>query len=121
MRGRVFVYGTLRPGGSNHHLLAGSRHHGTCTTEAAYRMLDLGSCPGVVEGGETAVTGDVFTVTPAVFRDLDALEDYPRTYTRTRIHTPWGEAWMYIYRPRGRRAPEIASGDWLAHAGARRR
>lgn len=113
MKTRVFVYGTLRRGGNNHGLLARARCLGEHVTEAGYRMLDIGPYPGVVTGGDVAIRGEVYEVTPAQFRELDALEDYPRSYTRERIDTPWGAAWMYLYRPGGQRLPEIPSGDWF--------
>lgn len=114
MQDRVFVYGTLRRGGTNHPLLRDARFLGDHWTEPDYRMLDVGPYPGVVRGGETPIRGEVYRVTPAQMRRLDDLEDYPRSYTRERITTPWGSAWMYLYRPGGQRLPEIASGDWLA-------
>lgn len=120
LRERVFVYGTLRTGGSNHHLLSGARRLGDHVTDPAYRMLDVGPYPGVVTGGETAIRGEVYEVGPEGFRRLDALEDYPRSYTRTKVPTPWGEAWMYLYRLRGQRLPEIPEGDWLRRSALRR-
>ena len=113
MKERVFVYGTLRHGGSNHGFMARARFLGTHETEPAYRMLNIGPYPGVVPGGDSAIRGEVYEVSPALFRQLDALEDYPRSYDRERIQTPWGSAWMYLYRPRGQRLPEIPSGDWF--------
>lgn len=113
LRERVFVYGTLRRGGSNHRLLSRARHLGAHVTEPAYRMLNVGPYPGVVAGGGTPIRGEVYEVTPAQLRELDALEDYPRSYTRERIDTPWGPAWMYLYRPGGQRLPQITSGDWF--------
>ncbi len=121
MKDRVFVYGTLRQGGGNHALLGRARCLGEHVTESGYRMLNVGSYPGVVTGGDTAIRGEVYEVTPALFRQLDALEDYPRSYTRERIDTPWGPAWMYLYRPCGQRLPEIPSGDWFQHRPAARR
>ncbi|SEO56454.1 gamma-glutamylcyclotransferase family protein [Aquisalimonas asiatica] len=113
LREQVFVYGTLRRGGSNHRLLRDARLLGAHRTDPVFAMLDVGPYPGVVNGGETAIQGEVYAVTPAQFRELDALEDYPRTYTRQRIATPWGEAWIYLYRPRGQRLPQVPTGDWF--------
>lgn len=43
---------------------------------------------------------------------LDRLEDYPRLYDRVLIPTPYGRAWVYLYRgPKADRAL-IGSGDW---------
>ena len=113
MRERVFVYGTLRRGGTNHALLEGARFLGTYVTEPQFTMIHLGPYPGVVDGGETPIVGEVYGVTPAEFGALDRLEDYPRTYTRCRIETPWGGAWIYLLRKRATRVVPIASGDWF--------
>lgn len=111
---RVFVYGTLRRGGRNHHLLRGARLLGRHRTAAGYTMLDLGGCPGVVAGGGTAVIGEVYAVDAATLRRLDRLEEYPRVYTREPVATPWGPAWLYLFRGPGGFRPVIPAGDWLA-------
>lgn len=110
---RVFVYGTLRRGGSNHSLLKGARLLGSHRTAPVYRMLDLGSYPGVVEPGDTAILGEVYGITRPMLARLDVLEDFPRSYTRRRIDTPWGAAWIYLYRGRNHRLRRVPRGDWL--------
>ncbi len=111
-RDQVFVYGTLRRGCSNHHCMKGATLLGRHRTAPVYRMLDLGPYPAVVEG-EEPITGEVYSVTAAMLRQLDRLEDHPRTYTRSRIHTPWGDAWIYLYRKRCPQLPPVPGGDWL--------
>ncbi len=110
---KVFVCGTLRRGGSNHRLLRASRRLGEWVTPKAYRMLDLGAYPGVIDGTDS-IRGEVYAVSPAVLRRLDALEDHPWRYRRRRLDTPWGAAWIYIHRAPVRRPRRIAGGDWLA-------
>lgn len=110
----VFVYGSLRRGGANHRLLEKARFLGVHTTPPDYCMLDLGPYPGVIQPGETAIAGEVYGISSRVLADLDALEDYPRSYTRVKIPTPWGEAWIYIYRFR-QSLPVVKGGDWFAH------
>lgn len=109
---RVFVYGTLKYGGSNHHLLSRSRLLGRCHTPACYRMLDLGDYPGIVEGGATAISGEVYEVSPATLEKLDELEDYPLLYTRKLITTPWGESWIYILNEADPSHPPVEGGHW---------
>ncbi|MEX0732767.1 MAG: gamma-glutamylcyclotransferase family protein [Aquisalimonadaceae bacterium] len=110
---RVFVYGSLRRGGTNHRFLKGGRLLGGHRTEPHFRMLNLGRFPGVVQPGTTAIIGEVYGVNRRVLAALDVLEDYPRSYTRSRIATPWGDAWIYLYLAGRQRFPEIAGGDWL--------
>lgn len=110
---RVFVYGTLRQGQANQTFLSGAALLGQHRTEPRFRMLDLGPYPGVVSGGKTAIHGEVYAIDGRILTLLDRLEDYPTSYDRQHISTPWGPAFIYLYRgpaPKGRVVP---SGDWL--------
>jgi gamma-glutamylaminecyclotransferase len=109
---RVFVYGTLKRGGSNHRLMARAAFLGTHRTEPAFRMLHLGTYPGALSGGGTALTGEVYRVGPRTLALLDRLEDVPREYVRVSIPTPWGPAWIYLLRHAPRRAREVRGGVW---------
>jgi len=83
------------------------------TTDPVFTMLDLGPYPGVIPGGDTAIVGEVYAVQHALLRRIDKLEDCPRTYRRIPLSTPFGNAWLYLYRSvRGDEA-RVASGDWL--------
>ncbi|HYN79683.1 MAG TPA: gamma-glutamylcyclotransferase family protein [Lamprocystis sp. (in: g-proteobacteria)] len=113
---RVFVYGTLLRGEVNHHLLAGARFLGPHRTDPCFCLLRVGAYPGVVRAGGDAIRGEVFQVDTAGLRRLDRLEEYPRLYDRQLILTPYGRAWIYLYRgPRADR-PVIHRGDWRAYA-----
>lgn len=112
MTQRVFVYGTLLAGEANTHLLEEARLLGVAQTRPRYRMLSLGAYPGVTVGGDTAILGEVYRVNSRIMSTLDRLEDYPRLYTRELIPTPWGRAWIYLYRGERRDRPLITGGDW---------
>jgi gamma-glutamylaminecyclotransferase len=112
MRHLVFVYGTLLRGEVNNRLLDGAELLGSHRTEACYTLYDLGAYPGLSRGGRTAVSGEVYRVDEAVLRQLDRLEDYPRLYDRVLIPSPYGRAWLYVYRGRIKHRPIIASGNW---------
>lgn len=113
---QVFVYGTLRPGQRNHHYMASATHRGTHTTAARYTMLDTGPYPAALDTGETALIGDVFSVDDDTFAALDRLEDYPVHYTRRRIDTDHGRAWIYLWiAARDPRWPVVRDGDWCRH------
>lgn len=109
---RVFVYGTLRRGETNHRYLENTRRLGTHVTPPCYTLYDTGPYPAAVAGGRTPVTGEVYAVDRRGFRLIDRLEGYPHPYTRKRIDTPFGPAWMYLWvaavDPRWRRL----AGDW---------
>lgn len=109
---RVFVYGTLRRNEVNHHLLEEARYCGICTTPPHYKMVNLGSYPGVVKRGGTCIEGEVYEVNAKQMADLDRLEGYPHTFGREVITTPWGMAWIYLYRGSLKDKAVIPSGVW---------
>ena len=113
---RLFVYGTLRRGGSNHALLRGARYLGDLATPPLFRLYDFGDWPGAMQGGELSIKGEVYSISPRILGRVDLLEDYPRLYTRQPIDTPWGPAWVYLLQRRPLRARVLANGDWLAHS-----
>ena len=112
----VFVYGTLRKGEVNHHLLHGAELSGEHMTRPQYRMLNLGAYPGVVEGGTTAICGEIYRVSRMQFVHLDRLEAYPALYNRKLIPTQWGRAWIYLYRGNRNARPVIPSGNWIGQS-----
>jgi len=72
----IFVYGTLKRGGSNHHFLAGQKFIGEARTAAGFRLYDLGGHPGMVtQPDDTAgVVGEIWEVAADALVQLDALE-----------------------------------------------
>lgn len=72
----VFVYGTLKRGGSNHRFLAGQRFLHEARTVAGYTLYRPADYPGLVrEPGDTeGVRGELWEVTPGCLRELDRLE-----------------------------------------------
>lgn len=113
---RVFVYGTLRTGGSNHQLLQGQCLLGVFTTEAAYRLYDFGDYPGAMMQGSTALVGEVYQIDADCLAELDALEETPWFYSRSLITTDWGEAWIYTLVQAPADAQLLRHGDWLQRA-----
>ena len=116
----VFVYGTLRKGEVNDYLLKTARFLGHHTTEPHYKMVNLGSYPGVVKQGRTRIEGEVYDVDAGTMAALDRLEGYPVDYTRKLIATAWGRAWIYLYRGSLRDKTQIASGVWRETINRRR-
>jgi len=72
----VFVYGTLKRGGSNHRFLAGQKYLGPARTAPGFTLYSLGDYPGMVrEPGDTAgVTGELWSVEANGLAELDRLE-----------------------------------------------
>jgi len=79
---KVFVYGTLKHGYGNHHVLEGSRFVGKGCTVSMCCLYDAGF-PVLRERGDAEVWGEVYEVTnPDTLRRLDALEGEGRMYHR---------------------------------------
>lgn len=116
MQELFFVYGTLRKGYGNHHLLEGTTFNGEAITEEKYAMYASG-IPFVTEKEkEVHIKGEVYTVTlPEQIRKLDALEGHPIFYNRKKINVKLydgtkTEAWLYFNdRPHGQK---IKTGDY---------
>ena len=114
----VFVYGTLRRGQANHHLLHGARWGGEQRLPGA-RLHDLGPFPMAIATADTAadaVHGELWWVDAATLERLDHLEGHPRLYERRRLPLDSGEqAWVYRGRPKQvRHSPVLAQGRWPA-------
>jgi gamma-glutamylcyclotransferase (GGCT)/AIG2-like uncharacterized protein YtfP len=99
MTHKLFVYGTLKKGGSNHKFLCYSKFLGTLKTqEHSFDMVELGSIPGVVKGGSSAIEGELYEIDDDVLKLTDALEGNGSLYERSIVTLDNGEtAWLYFY------------------------
>jgi len=72
----IFVYGTLKRGGSNQHYLAGQKFIGEARTMPGFRLFDLGKYPGMVAFADDrdGVSGEVWSVEVDCLEHLDLLE-----------------------------------------------
>lgn len=72
----VFVYGTLKRGGSNHRFLAGQQFVAEARTVPGYTLYALDGYPGMVPAPTAphGVTGELWSVDEACLARLDALE-----------------------------------------------
>jgi len=120
----VFVYGTLRSGGSNDI----ARYSPTPVLVASGcidgTLHDLGAYPGALLGGGGWVRGEIYRIDPDVEPLLDLLEDakpdgsgeyVKREMLVTPDHggTPIACLVYEIQPDRARGKPVIASGDWF--------
>ena len=120
---RLFIYGTLLRGGSNHAKQlqnSGAQWLGSNHTRPAFRLLDFGPFPALLRGGQTSVAGEVLEVTSEVLAKLDQFERCPRLYRRESVNLMDGtQAWAYVMHPdraATRRSQPIASGVWTQRA-----
>ncbi|MCX6937780.1 MAG: gamma-glutamylcyclotransferase [Verrucomicrobia bacterium] len=72
----VFVYGTLKRGGSNHAFLADQTYLGEAALRPGFSLYSLGDYPGLVSEPENTknVTGELWAVDASTLANLDALE-----------------------------------------------
>lgn len=114
---KIFVYGTLMKDEGNHDLLQGAKFLGEFQTKPEYTLYDLGAFPGMVEGGETSVHGEVYEVNQETLKSLDWLEGVPHFYERKYVWFEDGEGiegYVLSKRFAGRcnLGMKIFSGEW---------
>jgi gamma-glutamylaminecyclotransferase len=110
----VFVYGTLRNGHSNHHLLKDAYCYGTGCTEASYVMYLISGYPYVTSSeARYPIVGELYAVDDDTLKTLDSMEGHPRYYERKKTTVIVGEnhrvAWVYFRDPQG---VMMQSGDY---------
>lgn len=114
------VYGTLKRGYGNNHLLRNAKFIGEHTTEPNYTMYGKGcGFPIVGTHGNTAIKCELFETTdPETVRMVDSLEGFrgvkgsPNNwYDRITINTKHGPAEMYVMHNE-RNSPIVESGEW---------
>lgn len=94
----LFVYGTLKRGGSNFRLLADQEFVGEAATAPHYRVFDLGPHPGLVRDtiNGLAIHGELFAVSECCLAELDDFEEVPGPFVREPIDVPgYGLVWAY--------------------------
>lgn len=110
----VFVYGTLRKGHCNHHLLKDARCCGIGRSEARYAMYLKNGYP-YITSSETRyqIVGELYAVDDSTLVTLDRFEGHPRYYERREIPVLVGNdrytAWVYFRDPPG---TLMQSGDY---------
>ena len=116
----VFVYGTLKAGGSNHHFMEGQTLVGDAQTAPGFQLIHLGSYPGMVTVPNSAesVVGEVWRIDSKCLAQLDALEGIDEgLYRRESINllAPFTnenvQTYLYAQSIAGR--PSIPNGRWI--------
>lgn len=114
----VFVYGTLRRGGSNHHRMTGSEF--VSRASVAGQLYKVGWYPGLVLGGAGRVMGELFRVSPELLAALDFYEgeEYERIlYSVMAANSRTMEANVWKWDRPIETLEVIAGGDWLGVGG----
>jgi gamma-glutamylcyclotransferase (GGCT)/AIG2-like uncharacterized protein YtfP len=113
---RVFVYGTLRRGGSNHFRMEKAEFVTAGTVNG--RLYQIDWYPGLVlDATADAVIGEIYQVPPAVLEELDRFEGAEYRRLQTPVRLPDGEtvsAWIWEWLGPVDESRRITSGDWLS-------
>jgi len=118
----VFVYGTLRRGGSNSFRMDGAEF--VSAGKVAGRLYSISWYPGLVlDRGPESVEGDVYRVGASQLAALDEFEGISANeiegaeYRRVRTEVTTGDgvvvAWSYEWKGPVEESKRIQSGDWL--------
>jgi gamma-glutamylcyclotransferase (GGCT)/AIG2-like uncharacterized protein YtfP len=121
----VFVYGTLRRGGSNHFRMAGAGFVAPGTING--RMYRIDWYPGLVlDDAGDEIQGEVYSVDPELLAILDVFEglsageiegsEYRRVRTSViqRDSQPV-DAWVWEWLGATDESQRLVDGDWLKH------
>jgi gamma-glutamylcyclotransferase (GGCT)/AIG2-like uncharacterized protein YtfP len=82
MTHRVFVYGTLMSGFSNHYLLIGCEFVGAAATVPTYKMIENGFPVIMPDPEGKPLAGEIYTVDDETLVRLDHLEREGSSYDR---------------------------------------
>lgn len=113
MKHRVFVYGTLRQGFSNHVMLEGQAYIGPAEIGEGFCMVSLTMFPGIIRcDSDMTIQGEVYEVDDRCLQGLDLLEGHPTFYERQEVFTSQGPCLTYVLPGTYMDRPVIRSGDW---------
>ena len=98
----LFVYGTLKKGFSNHHLLYWAEFAGAAKTLEKYSLYESG-IPFVFKSESVShIYGELYKVDELTLKIIDRLEGHPEWYRREEIEVITEKevnvtAWLYFY------------------------
>lgn len=115
----IFVYGTLRRGGSNHFRMECAEFLSAARVRG--RLYGIDWYPGLVlDDSGDGITGEVYQVPAGLLSELDAFEG--PEYRRVMVEPCCGgdnrspqSAWLWEWLGPVDETRRIASGDWFAH------
>lgn len=111
----LLVYGTLKKGYGNNHILKDSEYIGERTI-SAFTMYHLGGFPAITKEPHGPILCELYRINDETLARCDRLEGTPTFYYRELVETEKGEeAYIYFYaNPLALpgRASVIKSGIW---------
>jgi len=114
----LFIYGTLKRGMRNHHLISDQTFLGEAITLPKYRLFHLGAFPGLVAVSRdgVGVVGELWRIDPARLAQLDEFEGVPHLFDRRIVEIPAviGPIEAYFYAGQPRDLPDCGK-HWTDH------
>jgi gamma-glutamylcyclotransferase (GGCT)/AIG2-like uncharacterized protein YtfP len=111
----VFVYGTLRRGGSNHFRMAGAEFVAAGTVRGRLYRIDW--YPGLIADENVGdVVGEIYQLSAGMLPGLDDYEgpEYRRAMMEVRTDRTTIQAWVWLWTGAVDENRRIACGDWMA-------
>lgn len=116
----LFVYGTLRAGGSNHFRLDGGRMLGSGVVKGRLYRVDWYPALFLDPDGDSVI-GDLVEIPRDILAALDEFEGLEYQRVRVTVMPTHGsatiEAWVWEYLNPVDESRRIPSGDWLSAVG----
>ena len=107
---RIIVYGSLRRKQGNSHWMTNA-HGSASTSSKAIRFIIWAITRR--RSREGTIHCEVYRINSSILAELDELKSNTKDYKRELIQTPYGSAWIYLYKHSVDGYPRITSGDWL--------
>ncbi len=115
----LFIYGTLRRGGSAHYMMADAKYVSAGTIKG--RLVHVNQYPGLIRDSESIVKGELYLVSADLVVNLDQYEgcnEFPPLYISKKIEVllDSGEklsAATYVFQQLKKHHEEIECGDWI--------
>lgn len=111
----IFVYGTLRQGGSNAFRMDGAMFLADAYTTGRLYRIDW--YPGAIfdHNAGTSIIGELYQVTEKHLRELDAFEgeEYRRVNILVITENGSMDAWAWEYQRSVEQQTQMMTGDWL--------
>ena len=96
---KVFVYGSLKMGFGNHHVIEEQTYLGDAvlSRDAGLRMVSLGAFPALIPSEAAQdIKGELYEVNDGGLQQLDWLEGYPDFYNRKEVTVGDVDALVYF-------------------------
>ncbi len=112
---KFFTYGTFRQNECRHYILQSFKPEfiKQIETVAKYTLINLGSFPGIIEGGNNAIVGELYDITDDIMAVFDMIEGHPSFFCRKEIELVDGtNAAAYVFQHSIENCDIIMSNDW---------